>query len=299
MEPVAVAGPGLEGGGALGGARVVLFEGRMGSELAGLVRRHDGVALVAPAVREVSVDAAAIVATLIDRMDEGRIDVVVFLTGVGVETLMATAERIGRAAALERGLRGATTVCRGHKPRAALRRRGLPVSMLVAEPYTTADAIDTLSQLDLDCRGVAVVHHGERNTAIGDALRDLNCTVLDVCVYVWALPEDVRPLEQAIDAIIEGAVDAVAFTSQVQVRHLFAVAARKQRTLKLLRALNARVVVAAVGPTCAEALRAAGIVPRVVPTNPKMGPMIVALAEHFGASPAGTTGSRQDRDVER
>lgn len=285
---IAVAAPRAERPGGLGGARVALFEGRMGGELADLVRRHNGVPRVAPAVREVSVDGAEAVGNLIDRLEEGRLELVVFLTGAGVDSLVAAAERLGRLAALEAGLRGVTTVCRGHKPRAALRRRGLPASVLVAEPYTTADVIETLAALRPDGRGVAVVHYGERNAEIADALLDRQCTVLDVCVYMWALPEDVRPLEEVIDEIIDGEVDAVAFTSQVQVRHLLEVAAGRKRTLKLMHALSTRVVVAAVGPTCAQALRAVGVQPGVVPTNPKMGAMVVALAEYVGsrATPA-------------
>ena len=49
--------------------------------------------------------------------------------------------------------------------------------------------------------------------------------MLDLCVYEWALPEDIGPLEEGIVRILDGGVDAVAFTSQVQVRHLFLVAA--------------------------------------------------------------------------
>ena len=45
--------------------------------------------------------------------------------------------------------------------------------------------------------------------------------------------------------------------------------------------LNRHVVVAAVGPICSAAVEAAGVVPRVVPQNPKMSPLITALAEYF------------------
>ena len=61
------------------------------------------------------------------------------------------------------------------------------------------------------------------------------------------------------------------------------VAGRSGGTLKLLNALNSDIVVAAVGPTCAEALRAAGIEPDVVPEQPKMAPMVTALADRLAA----------------
>lgn len=269
----------------LAGAHVGLLEGRMGSELSDLVRRHEGVPFVAAAVREVPLDAAAQVEELVDGLWTGGIDMVLFLTGAGVATLFQEAERIGRYRELAEGLRWATTVCRGQKPRAALRQRGLPVSVTVAEPYTTGDVIETLSGLSPRDRGVAVVHYGERSPTITEALEGWGGRVLDLCVYEWALPEDTEPLEDLIERVIEGEMDAVAFTSQVQVRHLFLVAGRRGRGLGLMEALNTRTVVAAVGPTCAQALRAVGVPPRVVPTNPKMGPMVVALAEHMRARP--------------
>lgn len=265
----------------LAGARVGLLEGRMARELADLVRRHNGVPVMAPAVREVSLEASGVVGQLIDRLHDGRIEVVLFLTGAGADSLFSAAEKSGRLSELEEGLRDGVIVCRGHKPRAALKRRGLPCAVLVPEPYTTADVIGTLAAQSPGGRGVAVIHYGERNPAIGDALAEWGSEVLDVCLYEWALPEDTTPMEALIEAIVAGEVDAAAFTSQVQVRHLFEVAGRMGRTLKLMHALNTLTAVAAVGPTCADALRAAGVTPRVVPGNPKMGPMVVALAEHI------------------
>ena len=46
-------------------------------------------------------------------------------------------------------------------------------------------------------------------------------------------------------------------------------------------ARSTRVVVAAVGPTCAESLRAHGVEPDVEPVHPKMGHMVVALARYW------------------
>jgi uroporphyrinogen-III synthase len=45
-------------------------------------------------------------------------------------------------------------------------------------------------------------------------------------------------------------------------------------------ALSRDVVVAAVGPVCASALREYGITPDVIPAHPKMGSLITALADY-------------------
>jgi uroporphyrinogen-III synthase len=35
-----------------------------------------------------------------------------------------------------------------------------------------------------------------------------------------------------------------------------------------------------IGPVCATALRANGVIPDVIPAHPKMGPLIAALADY-------------------
>ncbi len=49
----------------------------------------------------------------------------------------------------------------------------------------------------------------------------------------------------------------------------------------VVQALRADMVVAAVGPICSAALIEAGVRPQVVPDNPKMGPLVAALARIF------------------
>ena len=109
----------------------------------------------------------------------------------------------------------------------------------------------------------------------------MGAKVMEISLYEWALPEDTEPLECAIRAIIKGHTDAVAFTTQSQVRHLLLVADRLGMKDALKVALNNRVVVAPVGPICVRALRDEGIASHVIPEHPKMGHLVVALANHF------------------
>jgi uroporphyrinogen-III synthase len=83
--------------------------------------------------------------------------------------------------------------------------------------------------------------------------------------------------------IVGREVDAIIFTSQVQWKHLRRVASDLSLVEALVQALNTDVIVASVGPICSAALTDAGVRPRVVPDNPKMGPLVAALAQHFSA----------------
>ncbi len=268
----------------LRGARVGVLDGRRPEEMAGLVRRYGGEPVLAATVREASLDRGDLVGTFAQGLSGGRFEVVIFLTGAGAQALFAEADRLGRLPEVLAGLRRATVVARGPKPSAALRRVGVPVSVGVAEPYTTRELIEAVYGLDLEDRGVALVHYGEHNEEFAAALRSRGARLEELLLYEWLLPEDVGPMRRMVADLIEGRVDAVAFTSQVQARHLFQVARELGQSGELRDALNGRVVVASVAPTCLSALRDLGVEPRVVPEHPKMGHLIRALAEYLGAS---------------
>jgi uroporphyrinogen-III synthase len=267
--------------GRLNEARVALLEARMSSELAMLVTRQGGVPLCAPAVREATLDAGAAVATLLSRLSAGEIAVIFFLTGVGVKALLQEAERLNRAPELLEALRKTTVVARGPKPTAVLKQLQVPILLAIQEPYTTVEILAALDALELQNRGVALLHYGERNAPLAEALLKRGAWLEEICLYEWQLPEDLEPLKAMIDEIICGRVDAVAFTSQIQARHLFQIAAELGKAEELREALIANTIVAAVGPTCAAAVESFGVHPQIVPHPPKMGQMILALAEYL------------------
>jgi uroporphyrinogen-III synthase len=104
---------------------------------------------------------------------------------------------------------------------------------------------------------------------------------VDALPYRWALPEDVGPLRTAVGELEAGTLDALLITSQPQVRHLFEVAEDQGRAGALRQALNTHVTVAAVGPVARRALEALGVRVPVEPSQPKMVPLVDALAAHF------------------
>jgi uroporphyrinogen-III synthase len=265
----------------LEGKRVALLEARLGGELARLVERHGATTFNAPALREETIDAGPEVDALINKLAAGEIQFVVLQTGVGVMTLLNEAEKLGRKDELIAALRQTTTVCRGPKPTAVLARNKIQISVNAQEPYTTAELIAALEPLALEGAGVALLHYGERNAALTDALHGRGAKLTELCLYEWRLPESVAPLETLVAEIINRQVDAVAFTSQIQARHLFHIAAESGRAEELRDALNHKTVVASVGPTCTAALRALGVEPHVEPEHPKMAPMVQALLKHF------------------
>jgi uroporphyrinogen-III synthase len=267
--------------GNLAGARVALLQGRLGDELAGLVRRHGGEPYSVPAVREAALPSGDQVASLIERLSTGSTEVIVFTTGAAADALFEEARQLGRLDELTAGLQAARTVCRGPKPTMALRRHGIPVTVAAAKPYTSESLLAAMAGISLAGRGTAVLHYGERNSDLSAGIRALGADLEELCLYEWLLPADLDPLRRLVQEILAGKVGAIAFTAQVQVRHLFAIADELGVATGLTAALNERLVVASVAPTCAAALQARGVDPHVIPDLSRMGPLIVALADYF------------------
>jgi uroporphyrinogen-III synthase len=264
----------------LRGARVALLETRMESELASLVRRHGGEPVCVPALREVERECADDVARAYGSL-VGDAAIIVLTTGVGLERVLRVAGTIGIGQELRNELRRAVVVCRGPKPIAVLKREGLPVHVRAEAPHTTKELLTALEGVEVSSRDVVFVHDGGGNPDTVAALVRRGARVIDVQPYAWALPVDLGPLRALVEMIVRGELDAVAFTTQVQARHLFAVADTMGARDPMTRALTERVVVAAVGPTCARALSQLGVPPHVVPEQAKMGAMVVALAARF------------------
>jgi uroporphyrinogen-III synthase len=100
--------------------------------------------------------------------------------------------------------------------------------------------------------------------------------VQEIATYRWALPADIRPLHELLDALGSSRVDAVLFTSAVQIHNLYAVAEQSGRAAQLASQLNRRVV-GSIGPVCSKALRDHGVTPSFEADPPKLGPLVAAL----------------------
>lgn len=267
--------------GNLGGARVAVLEARMESELARLVTRHGGLPFAFPAVREERIANDDDVREAISDLVTGATDTVVFLTGVAIFAMFEHAERLGQRDALASALARATTICRGPKPVEALRRVGVKPSIVARAPFTTAEVLDALAPLDLQERTVLLVHHGGRSETLTETLRIREVRLRELWLYRWEIPDHGAPLQELIASIDRGTIDALLVTCPAQVTHLFQIANSGVGRVRLAEALASRVVVAAVGSRCSAALAAHGVVADVVPENPKLGPMVVALARYF------------------
>jgi uroporphyrinogen-III synthase len=270
----------------LDGQRIVLFESRLAREISELVRRSGGVPVCVPAVVERRRPSAPEVAALLAELSREESPVFVLLTGVGTRALFDEARELGRVPELVEAVSRGQAVCRGPKAVAALYREGVVACLKARTPYTTAELLDALAGLEVRGRKVVLVHYGERNEALVEALTPRGALLCELLLYQWELPEDPAPLARAAEELVQGAFAAAAFTTQVQARNLMTIASRIGRRDEVIATLRSRMVVAAVGPTCARVLAELGVPAQVVPEAPKMAAMLDALVARLAAGSA-------------
>ena len=97
------------------------------------------------------------------------------------------------------------------------------------------------------------------------------------------MPDDPGPAERLIDAMCAGTVDAVTFTSQPAVHHLFRIAEGLGRADALRAACNDALVPVCVGPVCADAALAEGITRPQWPDPPRLAAMVRLVASALGS----------------
>jgi len=238
-----------------------------------LIEREGGVPFVAPSVRERAVDASAVAAEFVERLEAGEFDMVICMTGVGLAFLRDACPSGERFAA---ALRRAAIVSRGPKPLAVLRALGVPVAVVVPEPNTWKEIVEAVAARPE--RRIAVQEYGRSNPEMNAALEALGARVTPIAGYRWELPEDLEPLREAVRRLAAREVDVVLFTSSIQLDHLLAVARTMSLEAEVLATLTGEARVASIGPVMTSALEARGIKAQVVPRQPKMWALVKAAA---------------------
>ena len=264
------------------GLRVLALESRHAKEIAKLIASYGGNPTVAPAVREVSLESRAAL-DFASNLLAGKFDLVIFLTGAGTRALVTAVEgsysRQEIAAALERTV----VVARSVKPVSALREIGVKPSFVAPEPNTWREVLRILddevaANHPLKGLQVAVQEYGVPSKELLAGLRERGASVTTVPVYTWSLPEDVAPLQQAARAIAAGELDVVVLTSAVQITHLFQVAVELKIEDSVRHGLE-RMVIASIGPSTSERIRALGLQPDLEASHPRMGFLVKEAAE--------------------
>ncbi|WP_348709873.1 uroporphyrinogen-III synthase [Bacillus subtilis] len=261
------------------GKRVAIGGSRKTEEISTIIEKQGGIPVIRPLQGTVYLAEEQVEPDLRTFVEGKKADWVIFTTGIGLETLVDVAEKIGLKDEFLQAIRQAKAACRGYKTLSALKKLGITPEAS-DEDGTTRGLICSLESHDFSGKTVLVQLHGEKAPALMAFLEEKGASVLPILPYQHIPPEE-ETVERLCRELMNGEIDAVCFTTAIQVRSLFDFAKGRGYINEVKKVFEERAIAAAVGKVTAEALREEGITRLLAPEIERMGAMIVELAKYY------------------
>lgn len=264
----------------LEGKVIALAGSRKLEEISKIISNLGGTPLVRPAQGTVFLDDTRLEDDLRELV-AGKYDWFIFTTGIGTETLYKTAEKMGGGEEFLQIVSQAKVAARGYKTVNMLKKLGI-TPIVRDDDGSTAGLVRALSSHLSKKSNVALQLHGDPAPKLITFLEEQQAKYKEILPYQHIPPKQ-EVLEQLVQEITTGKVDAVNFTSTPQARFLFSFARESGQLDAVLAAFANDVVAVAVGKVTAAALRDEGIERIVVPEVERMGSAIIALENYYAA----------------
>ncbi|MBW7473151.1 uroporphyrinogen-III synthase [Paenibacillus oenotherae] len=273
---------------ALRGRRVVITGSQKTNEMSIIIEKQGGTPIIRPLQGITIFEEAQLAEPLRQFVREGA-DWVILTTGRGADSLVEAAERLGIDQQLQQRLTEANIASRGYKTSAFLKRKGLR-AVMSDDDGTMGSLVQKLDSIDFGGKRVWIQLHGEPSPELEQLLTRQGASQVQSVLPYRHIPPEKAILETLLSEVEAGSIDAVCFTTAVQVRYLFRYAMETGRDSMLRAAFNSDVLAAAVGKVTAGALEAYGMERVIVPAAERMGAMIVEISRYYEAAAAAGKG---------
>ncbi len=204
---------------------------------------------------------------------DGKVSFVVFGSGTGVERCH---NFFGDAFSGMFG--GVTVVAIGPNTKAVLERRGVNAEVM-PEDYSSYGIVDILGA-SVAGKEVLLVRSDMGSEVLKLGLEKNGATVKEFAAYRLRKVGMTEELEKIMDAMQEGGLDALAFTSPMSAESFLTLLENRHGKANAASMLK-NVCVAAIGKPTAMKLTALGRVPDIVPALTTFADMLEAIKEKF------------------
>ena len=274
-------GKGGQMGNSLSGKHIILGATRKTEEMSILIEKQGGTASVR-SLQGTIYKADDSVKRDLQRLVETGADWFIFTTGIGLQTLIEQADEIGIKNEFLEVIKKANVASRGYKTAGVLKK--LQIDTVVSDDDgTTKGLVRQLEKNNFSGKKVVVQLHGEKAPTLIHFLDTKGAMISQLLPYQHIPPVE-ETVEKLCQELMKESVDAVCFTTAIQVRSLFDFARKKGYLQNIKTIFSERTVATAVGKVTAEALVEEGIERIVVPQHERMGAMIVELVHYFEES---------------
>lgn len=268
--------------GELDGVTIGVTAQRRAEEFIEALRRHGATVRHAPTISIVPLpDDEQLMAATRDVVAE-EVELAAVTTGAGFRGWVSAARGWGMAEPLLATLARSRVFVRGPKAKGAVRAHGL-TELWSAPGESNSELFERVLAEGVRGRRVAVQLHGSPLPEHTTALREAGANVVEVQPYRWQWPDDLTPANRLIEAVLDGQVRVLAFTSAPATANLLTLARGAGRYEEFVSALTERVVCACVGPVTAAPLTELGV-PTLRPQRQRLGALVKLLVAEFGGS---------------
>ncbi|MFC7393648.1 uroporphyrinogen-III synthase [Scopulibacillus cellulosilyticus] len=265
----------------LKGKTIALASFRKSKEISQLIEKHGGHAKIRSTQGTRFLKEEEILKD-IKEFIEYQPEWIIFTTSMGANALFDIAEKYHFTKPFINILKQAKLAARGKKTIQFLNNLDLSPEV-TDQDGSVKGLVENLDSAALKGKRVFLQLYGESAPELVNWLKGQDAELMQSMPY-----EHVPPKQQIVDTLAEeitlGKVDAVVFTSSIQVKQFFNQIEKDHSTYqKVIEALNHSVAAAAVGQVTCNTLKSFGVKRVIVPGNPRMGAMIVKLSEYFSA----------------
>ncbi|CAM4191567.1 uroporphyrinogen-III synthase [Paenibacillus alkaliterrae] len=264
---------------ALNDKRIVIAGSRKTDEMALIVEKQGGTPIIRSLQGLTMFEETALAEPLRSFAERGA-DWVILTTGMGSDSLVNTAERLGIKDEVLNALSKAKIATRGYKTSAFLKRNNFQ-AVVSDDDGTMQNLIENLDRYDFQGQRVWIQLHGEPAPELVSFLGNKGAAQVETVLPYRHVPPEAGALDTFMSDLAERAVDAVCFTTAVQVHYLFKYAKEAGLEGVLIEALEGPVVAGAVGKVTAQALKEYGVKRIIVPELERMGALIIELARYY------------------
>jgi uroporphyrinogen-III synthase len=260
------------------GKRVVITGSRKLEDFCTLVEKQGGVPVVRSMQGTVYLAEDAVGEKLHKLVRNGT-DWLIFVTGIGTETLFNQAEKLGIYTDFLHVVEQSKVAARGYKTIAALKGKGIKPSV-VDDDGTNRGLIKALQDVDFTAQRVVVQLHGEPAPGLIRFFEGKGAMVTQLLPYKHIAP-DVDVAETLCRELMESAVDAVCFTTGLQIHNLFDYAKQHGYVDQIKQAFDDKVLAVSIGKLTAESLIEEGVERILIPESERTGAMVFAVRDYF------------------
>jgi uroporphyrinogen III methyltransferase/synthase len=206
-------------------------------------------------------------------------DYVIFMSVNGVQHLLAIALNLGILDEVKANLKCTVVMAVGPRTAQELEENGIHVDM-VPEKYTSEGILLCLQQSHAKDKAIYIPRTSEAPPELGQKLREMGNCVEEIHVYQSQLPNDEGLVAEFASDLEAEKLDAILFTSSLGVKN-FIQMLKHTISGEKLKALIARTVIVAIGPTTAKTLAEEAMRVDVIPREHTLNAALTALVSYW------------------